>query len=77
MSTQAELKVKFIEMCKFIEVSNNKVVCIFEDIEDHSELTSDEDYPILKEKMVKILDLVNKNESLIFRDIETELWDMV
>ena len=77
MRSESELKVKFVEMCKFVEVSSDKITCIFEDIEEYSDLANDPDYPILKEKMTKILDLVNSDKSLLNKDLENEIWYMV
>lgn len=75
-----DLKYKFAEMCMFIEPSSNGMMCPFEDFEsddDLSYISLDKDYPILKEKMEKLLVLINEDMSLLNKDIETELWEMI
>jgi hypothetical protein len=35
------------------------------------------DYPVLKSKMENLIILINKDNSLLNKDVETELWDLI
>lgn len=80
MNKDKELKQKFVEMFKFVVPSGKGFICLFEDIEYDTKnlsISNDPSYPFLKEKMIKTLKLVNSDLSLIEKDIETEIWNLV
>ena len=74
------IKEKFEKMCGFINNGENGLFYpyIVEDfIDELYEFKVDKDYPILKEKMDNLIVLVNKDHSLIDKDISEELWDLI
>lgn len=75
-----KIKEKFEKMCEYINVSENGLFFpyITENfIEELDNFKKDPDYPVLKEKMDNLIELVNKDHSLIEKDISEELWDMI
>lgn len=44
---------------------------------DFTHITNDVDYPLIAQKLKAIVDLVNEDPSLVFKDLEDELWYMV
>ncbi len=44
---------------------------------DFTHITNDVDYPLIEQKLKAIVELVNGDPSLVFKDIEDELWYMV
>ena len=79
MKSEKELKEKFVEMFKFVVPSGKGFICLYENIEydDDNKLSEDTDYPFLKKKMKRVLRLINSDLSLLDKDLETEIWDMV
>lgn len=70
----------FVEMCKHIVIDTKGFTCLWENLEldnDFEYITSDESYPMLKNKMKNLITLINKDYSIIEKDIETEIWDLV
>lgn len=71
----------FTKMCKEIAINRDgKFFCMFENLEyddDFQYIVSSNHYPILKEKMNKLVELVNNDLSLLDKDVETELWQML
>ena len=62
MKSEKELKDKFVKMFKFVILSGNGFICLFDDIEygeKNIEIRNDPDYPFLKKKMSKVLKLIN------------------
>lgn len=43
----------------------------------YSHITADTDYPLIEQKLKSIVKLVNGNPSLVYKDLEEELWYMV
>lgn len=75
-----EIKNKFVEMCKHIALIEGEFVCLYSSMkynEEFSNIYSDKNYEILKKKMDNLLFLLNKDNSLINKDAETELWNIV
>ena len=44
---------------------------------DFTHITNDVDYPLIEQKLKAIVELVNEDPSLVFKDLEDELWYMV
>lgn len=42
-----------------------------------SHITNDSEYPLIEEKIKSIVNLVNENPALVYKDLEDELWYMV
>jgi len=76
-----EIKDKFIEMCKLIFVNSKGDFCFpYENLQhddDWSQFINDSDYPILESKMKNLINLVNSDNSVLEKDVETEIWEMV
>ena len=76
-----DIKIKFVEMCKLIFVNSKGEFCFpFEDLthdDDWSQFINHSDYPILESKMKKLINLVNSDNSVLEKDVETEIWEMV
>lgn len=68
---------KFVNMCELISV-NSKGQFFFDSVDvEFTEVYNDTDYPVLKEKMDKLIGLINEDNSLIERDVQDELWLML
>ena len=61
----------------FVYTNKNNIANQLEYGEKNIEIRNDPDYPFLKKKMSKVLKLINSDLSLIDKDIETEIWNMV
>lgn len=75
-----KIKQDFTQLCSMIYISSNGFKFPFEDIDhddDFSSIRESADYPTLKSKMQNLLTLLNKDQSLLEKDIETELWDLI
>lgn len=80
MINDIEIKAKFVEMCKHIVIHKGEFVCLYSNIEydeDFSNIYNDNNYNMLKGKMKNLLVLINKDNSLLNKDVETELWDLI
>ena len=44
---------------------------------DFTYITNDVDYPLIEQKLKAIVELVNEDPTLVFKDLEDELWHMV
>ena len=78
MSEQRDKEI-FVKMCSKLQqgskiyYSEKEVLYSY----DNKEITEYENYSILLEKMQKLVTLLNSDLSLINKDIETELWEMI
>jgi hypothetical protein len=64
-------------MCELISV-NSKGQFFFDSVDvEFTEVYNDTDYPVLKEKMDKLIGLINEDNSLIEKDVQDELWLML
>ena len=68
---------KFVNMCELISV-NSKGQFFFDSVDvEFTDVYNDTDYPVLKEKMDKLIGLINEDNSLIEKDVQDELWLML
>ena len=68
---------KFVDMCELISV-DSKGQFFFDSVDvEFTEVYNDTDYPVLKEKMDKLIGLINEDNSLIEKDVQDELWLML
>lgn len=68
---------KFVNMCELISV-DSKGQFFFDSVDvEFTEVYNDTDYPVLKEKMDKLIGLINEDNSLIEKDVQDELWLML
>lgn len=80
MINKNSMKNKFVEMCKHIVLYKGKFICLYSNIEYNEEFSNiydDDNYDLLKEKMENLLQLVNKDSSLLNKDVESELWKLI
>lgn len=81
INTDLDIKVKFVEMCKLIFVnSKNQFVFPFDDFKhdsDYKDFTNHSDWSILKSKMKKLIKLIKKDSSILEKDVENEIWEMI
>lgn len=81
INPELEIKQKFVEMCKLIFI-NGKGKFVFPidnliyDL-DYSEFLDHSDWPILESKMKNLIELMNNDLSIIDKDVETEIWDLI
>ena len=74
------IKQQFTELCKMIFIGSNGFQFPFDDVDhddDLIQIRESVDYPVLKSKMENLIILINKDNSLLNKDVETELWDLI
>ena len=77
---EENLKESFVELCSQIFVTPDGFQFPFDEIrhsDDFVSIYTSKDYPVLEKKMSNLLELINSDNSLIEKDIETELWNMI
>ena len=68
---------KFVDMCDLISV-DSKGQFFFDSVDvEFTDVYTDADYPVLVEKMNKLITLINEDNSLIEKDVQDELWFML
>jgi hypothetical protein len=68
---------KFVDMCDLISV-DSKGQFFFDSVDvEFTDIYTDVDYPVLVEKMTKLITLINEDNSLIEKDVQDELWFML
>ena len=68
---------KFEDMCDLISV-DSKGQFFFDSVDvEFTDIYTDIDYPVLVEKMTKLINLINEDNSLIEKDVQDELWFML
>lgn len=70
----------FVEMCSLLSNNDGRIYFPFETFE-HSEeyihISESIDYQVLKFKMIKLVEMINNDSSIIEKDIENELWEIL
>jgi hypothetical protein len=77
---EENLKESFVELCSQIFVTSDGFQFPFDSIrhnDDFSEIYASKEWSILENKMSNLLELINSDNSLIDKDIETELWKLI
>lgn len=81
ISSELDIKEKFVEMCKLMFLnSEGKVVFPFDDLrhdEDYIDFINHTDWRILESKMNNLVKLANTDHSVYNKDLETEIWEMI
>jgi hypothetical protein len=81
INTDLDIKAKFVEMCRLIFInSKSKFVFPFDDFkhdDDYKDFINHSDWSILKSKMKNLIKLVNKDQLILEKDVETEIWEIV
>lgn len=69
---------KFAGMCELINFNSNNGQFFFDSVDvEFTDIYTDKDYPVLKEKMDRLINLINEDNSLIEKDLQDELWLML
>lgn len=82
MINEEKSKQNFVEMCKFVTYveDTGEIYCAWDEMKE-STLSkvdfTDPNYRELRRKLKKLVKLVRKDNSLINRDIETDLWNIL
>jgi len=81
INSDLDIKDKFVEMCKLIFI-NGKGEFVFpiDNLiydEDYSDFLKHKDWSILETKMTNLINIINKDNSVLEKDVETEIWEMV
>lgn len=74
------IKQEFVELCKMIYVSKNGFAFPFEDLEHDDDLKvfrQSKNYLLLMRKMRNLITLINLDNKLLNKDVETELWKLI
>jgi hypothetical protein len=81
INSELDIKEKFVEMCKLIFI-NGKGEFVFpidnliHDC-DYSEFLNHSDWKVLEVKMNNLISLINKDNSILEKDVESEIWEMI
>lgn len=81
IKSDIDIKDKFVEMCKLIFI-NGKGEFVFpiDNLiydNDYSDFLNHTDWKILESKMTNLISAINKDHSLLEKDVETEIWDLI
>lgn len=68
------IKDKFVEMCYVVSKDIGEYTFWWDYME---RFNGDKDYSILKNKMENLLSLLNKDETILEKDIQNELWEII
>lgn len=77
---EQKLKESFVELCSQIFITSDGFQFPFDSIrhnDDFKEILSSKDWSFLENKMANLLELINSDNSLISKDIETDLWTLI
>ena len=81
INSDLDIKDKFVEMCKmiFINVDGNFVFPVDNLLhdEDYSDFINHSDWSVLESKMTNLISKINQDQTILDKDIETEIWKMV
>jgi hypothetical protein len=81
INSDLDIKTKFVEMCKLIFLtSKGDFVFPIDNLlydNDYSDFIKHSDWSILESKMKNLIELVNSDNSILEKDVETELWEMI
>lgn len=81
MKNGQDIKQDFVKMCGMIFVNSKGSLSFpFESIEHdptYDYLVEGENYSVLKSKMSNLIEMINKDASILEKDIETEIWDIL
>lgn len=81
INSDLNIKDKFVEMCKMIFINaDGKFVFPIDNLihdEDYSDFMNHSDWSILESKMTNLISKVNEDSSILEKDVETEIWEMI
>jgi len=81
INSDLDIKDKFVEMCKMIFINTDgKFVFPIDNLihdEDYSDFMNHSDWSVLESKMSNLISKVNQDSSILEKDVETEIWEMI
>ncbi len=81
INSDLNIKDKFVEMCKMIFINaDGKFVFPIDNLiydEDYSDFMNHSDWSVLESKMTNLISKVNEDNSILEKDVETEIWEMI
>lgn len=81
INSDLNIKDKFVEMCKMIFINaDGKFVFPIDNLihdEDYSNFINHSDWSVLESKMTNLISKVNQDSSILEKDVETEIWEIV
>jgi len=81
INSELDIKLKFVEMCKLIFI-NGKGEFVFPidnliHDNDYSDFLNHSDWSTLESKINNLITLINKDHSILEKDVEAEIWYLV
>lgn len=81
INSELDIKEKFVEMCKLIFINGKgefvfPIDSLIHDC-DYSDFLKHSDWSTLENKMNNLISLINKDHSILEKDVETEIWEMI
>lgn len=73
-------KQKFVKICHLIYIGKDGFTFPYEDLDyddDYVFIESVKEYKLIVSKMRNLIDLINNNVDYIYKDIETEIYDLI
>jgi hypothetical protein len=73
-------KQKFVKICHLIYIGKDGFTFPYEDLDyddDYALIESVKEYKLIVSKMKNLIDLINNNVDYIYKDIETEIYDLI
>ena len=81
INSDLDIKDKFVEMCKLIFINGDgKFVFPIDNLlhdEDYSDFVNHGDWSILESKMKNLISKINNDQTILNKDIETEIWEII
>jgi hypothetical protein len=81
INSELDIKLKFVEMCKLIFINGTgKFVFPIDNLlydQDYSEFLNHSDWSVLETKMSNLITLMNEDHSILQKDVESEIWNLI
>jgi hypothetical protein len=81
INSDLDIKDKFVEMCKMILInSDGKFFFPTDNLiydKDYSDFINHLDWSVLDSKMTNLISKLNQDFSILEKDVETEIWEMI
>jgi hypothetical protein len=81
INSELDIKLKFVEMCKLIFINGTgEFVFPIDNLlydQDYSEFLNHSDWSVLETKMSNLITLMNEDHSILQKDVESEIWNLI
>lgn len=81
INSDLDIKDKFVEMCKLIFINGDgKFVFPIDNLlhdEDYFDFINHHHWSILESKMTNLISKINNDQTILDKDVETEIWEMI